>query len=72
MKIKNIKVELTEDQIESINIILNRERYLESDKISMNELVTMLLSDVANVIDRPGSWEGNNMVQVLRGHGWKV
>jgi len=33
-------------------------------------LLATLAEDTAMGIRRPGSWEGSNMAQVLRGHGY--
>lgn len=33
-------------------------------------LAQLLLEDVALAMRRPGSWEGANMLQVLRSHGY--
>ena len=40
--------------------------------LDMKKLATMLLSDVALAVRRPGSWEGANMRQVLRSHGYEL
>lgn len=37
---------------------------------SLDDLLTMLVDDLAHVSRRPGSWEGANMIQVLSGHGY--
>lgn len=61
----SIEVSLTEDQIKAIEKALE----FSDRKMGMEELVQLLLSDVAQTITRPGSWEGANMLQVLTGHG---
>lgn len=40
--------------------------------LDLKRLAMMLLEDVALAARRPGSWEGANMQQVLRSHGYKV
>jgi hypothetical protein len=35
-------------------------------------LVELLLDDVVLAMRRPGSWEGENMIQVLTSHGYTV
>jgi hypothetical protein len=39
-------------------------------KLDLPGLVLMLLRDVALVVNRPGSWEGAGMAQLLSGHGY--
>lgn len=39
-------------------------------ELTVTKLTNMLLQDVAYAIRRPGSWEGANMIQVLRSHGY--
>jgi len=39
-------------------------------KLELPTLVRMLLQDVALMVHRPGSWEGNNMAQVMASHGY--
>jgi len=38
--------------------------------LNLEKLVAMLLEDIALTRSRPGSWEGHNMLQVLRSHGY--
>lgn len=38
--------------------------------LDLAKLVAMLLEDVALMIQRPGSWEGANMMQVMASHGY--
>jgi hypothetical protein len=38
--------------------------------LDRNRLAQMLLEDVALAMRRPGSWEGANMLQLLRSHGY--
>jgi hypothetical protein len=40
--------------------------------LTLESLAGMLLEDVALAVRRPGSWEGANMRQVLRSHGYSV
>ena len=39
------------------------------DLITPVELMQMLVEDVVQAAERPGSWEGANMLQVLTCHG---
>jgi hypothetical protein len=36
----------------------------------MKSLVEMLMFDVSQTIERPGSWEGSHMIDVLVAHGY--
>jgi hypothetical protein len=38
--------------------------------ITAKELTTILKDDVVLAVERPGSWEGSNMLQVLTCHGF--
>lgn len=38
--------------------------------LNRHRLAQLLLEDVALAMRRPGSWEGANMRQVLRSHGY--
>ncbi len=38
--------------------------------VSAFELITVLIDDVILAAERPGSWEGSNMIEVLRCHGF--
>ncbi len=43
---------------------------LTKESINANELLTILKEDVIYAVDRPGSWEGSNMLTVLESHGF--
>ncbi len=38
--------------------------------ITAKELTAVLKEDVVLAVERPGSWEGSNMLQVLASHGF--
>ena len=38
--------------------------------LDMPKLAALLLEDVALMVRRPGSWEGDNMAQVMSSHGY--
>lgn len=40
--------------------------------LTVKKLAAMLLEDAGMVVSRPGSWEGSNMADVLRCHGYKA
>lgn len=40
------------------------------EPVSSRELIDILKEDVVQAAQRPGSWEGSNMLDVLRCHGF--
>jgi hypothetical protein len=40
------------------------------EPITPEELIGILKDDVVLAVERPGSWEGSNMLDVLRCHGF--
>ena len=40
--------------------------------LNLKLLARMLLEDVALAVQRPGSWEGANMLRVLECHGYRL
>ncbi len=40
------------------------------EPITPEELTNILKDDVVLAVERPGSWEGSNMLTVLRCHGF--
>lgn len=49
---------------------LDRRGATTHGELDVPKLLTMLAEDAAMTIDRPGSWEGSNMQQVLDSHGY--
>lgn len=43
---------------------------LDGTPITPEKLLEVLKDDVVHVLERPGSWEGSNMEQVLICHGF--
>ena len=41
-------------------------------RVLPSELVNILKEDVVLTVERPGSWEGTNMYEVLRCHGYFI
>ncbi len=41
-----------------------------TEPVSAQELIDTLKEDVVLLVERPGSWEGSNMLHVLRCHGF--
>jgi hypothetical protein len=72
MKAK-LTIELSEDETTVLNVLLRHSgdnKATSHGKLDLAGLATMLLQDAALTIMRPGSWEGANMITVLRGHGY--
>lgn len=42
------------------------------DHVTPKELIAILKEDVVLAVDRPGSWEGSNMLTVLTAHGFFI
>ncbi len=38
--------------------------------VTAGELLAILKEDVVYAVERPGSWEGANMLEVLQSHGF--
>lgn len=43
---------------------------VDGSPITPEKLLEVLKNDVVHVLERPGSWEGSNMEQVLISHGY--
>lgn len=70
---KRIVVELSDQEIDAIQSFLDDTKGREhssSGELTISALAEMLLRDVAMAVSRPGSWEGSNMIDVLRSHGY--
>ncbi len=49
---------------------LNLTNPITKEPVTPFELIAVLKEDVVSALDRPGSWEGANMIEVLRSHGF--
>ena len=69
-----LRIDIREEDAALIETILGIEPEFGSTHgpLTMKRLAEMLLEDVALAVRRPGSWEGANMDQVLRSHGYKI
>lgn len=71
-----ITVEISERTAASLDRLmheLGRENeYASHGPLDVARLVAMLLEDAALVIDRPGSWEGAKMADLLTSHGYRL
>jgi hypothetical protein len=68
-----IRIEVSDDDAMHIGHFLDHAPDQGSHgKLTMRVLAEMLMQDVALAVRRPGSWEGENMGQVLASHGYEV
>lgn len=72
---KKITIELSDSGLEALEAFLASTEFCEdlgtsNGPLTLESLTSMLLEDVALSRRRPGSWEGSNMCEVLRGHGY--
>lgn len=72
---RRITIELPEDQAREIESWLKHtsdEPDVTSShgRLDLNSFSRMLLEDAYWATKRPGSWEGDFMLQLLRGHGY--
>jgi hypothetical protein len=70
-----LTLEIRDEDAELIREFLELTKDLDANRCShgpltMKLLARMLLEDVALAVRRPGSWEGANMLSVLRAHGY--
>ena len=48
-------------------------KYPMTDRpVTPRELINILKEDVVLAVERPGSWEGSNMLNVLESHGFFI
>lgn len=61
-------------QAQMVVMLLNTQNTEDTshDELTLEKLLDMLLEDVVLMYRRPGSWEGSNMAQVLRAHGYNL
>ncbi len=57
-----------EEAVKELNVI----DPLTKEPVTPEELLTILKEDVVFAVDRPGSWEGTNMLEVLHCHGFFI
>ncbi|MDA8154576.1 MAG: hypothetical protein M0003_17985 [Acidithiobacillus sp.] len=76
---KRIQVEIDDqtaadlvDLVKQINADAGPDPFNSHGPLTVRKLAAMLLEDAGMVINRPGSWEGSNMADVLRCHGYKA
>ncbi len=58
--------------VRRLNANVGPEPFNSHGSLTVKKLAAMLLEDAGMVISRPGSWEGANMIEVLRCHGYKA
>lgn len=76
---KRIQIEIDDqasqnlaELVRQLNANAGTDPFNSHGPLTVKKLVAMLLEDAGMVISRPGSWEGSNMADVLRGHGYKA
>ncbi len=76
---KHIHIEIDDQTAENlaelvrqINANAGPEPFNSHGPLTVKKLAAMLLEDAGMVVSRPGSWEGANMADVLRSHGYKA
>lgn len=71
-----ITVEISERTAQSLAKLvheLGRENeYASHGPLDVARLAAMLLDDAALVVERPGSWEGAKMADLLTSHGYRL
>lgn len=70
-----IEIEISDNDAASIEEFLDENQTDEFNShgpLDAVVLAKMLMEDVALAVRRPGSWEGSNMIQVLKSHGYSV
>ncbi len=55
-----------EEAVKKLNLI----DPIDNQPLSASELIEVLKEDVVLAVERPGSWEGDNMITVLQSHGF--
>ena len=55
-----------EQAVEALKLV----KPFTSDLLTADELLEILKDDVVLAVERPGSWEGANMLEVLVCHGF--
>ena len=58
--------------VRQLNDLVGPEPFNSHGPLTVRKLAAMLLEDAGMVVSRPGSWEGSNMADVLRCHGYKA
>ena len=58
--------------VRQINANAGPEPFNSHGPLTVRKLAAMLLEDAGMVVSRPGSWEGANIADVLRCHGYKA
>lgn len=68
----HLVVELSDEDLELVAHIINTSNADGNShgKLTLDRVAQMLMEDVALALRRPGSWEGSNMLTVLRAHGY--
>lgn len=63
-----IEVTLNENTIRAISYLKDP---LTNEALTAEQVIQALADDLGMTQNRPGSWEGANMQNVIDGHGWE-
>jgi hypothetical protein len=72
IEIDNQTAAVLAELVHQINANAGPDPFNSHGQLTVMKLASMLLEDAGMVISRPGSWEGSNMADVLRCHGYKI
>lgn len=76
----NIEFRISDERADSLTELARRCAQAHADRpdatthgaLSLADLLALLIEDAAMVIDRPGSWEGEAIRQILMRHGYEI
>ena len=76
----NIEFRISDEQADSLAELAQRCAQASADRsdvtthgpLDLAGLLALLIEDAAMVIDRPGSWEGQAIRQLLARHGYTI
>ena len=76
---KRIRIEIDDqtagdlaELVKQLNANADPQPFNSHGPLTVRKLAAMLLEDAGMALSRPGSWEGSNMADVLRCHGYKA
>lgn len=80
LQVLNIEFRISDEQANSLTELARRCTEANArnagatshGELGLSDLLALLVEDAAMVIDRPGSWEGASMAQLLAKHGYEI
>lgn len=71
---KKIELEIDDATARTLGelIDLSASEFNTHGPLTIHSLLLMLIEDLCLAMERPGSWEGSNMANVMLGHGYGV